>query len=567
VIAANDLISQIVLGSGANGIDYNFCEIPPATISGYVFQDGPTITTLAGQPVDPAALRNGVRDSSDTPIAGVTLLLGDFSGQPVLDAAGQPRTAVTGANGYYEFAGLLPGIYTVRQVQPANYIDFIDTPGTTGGIAINRNDQISPQVLETLTVAHDFDAIIRIPLSAGVISVENNFSEVRIVETTPPPPVVPPPTFPVLFVEPINPQAPQVFSSGGVPQPLDVPYVSPPIAEFLPPLILTGNRGGMSTWHLSVVNGGTPRGARSGETLVEAPSSVFNVSTWTGANLDASEWLLVGEADEPAKAALFGVEDAIPVAGDFNGDGRSEIGAFIDGDWFIDINGNGQWDEDDLWAKLGARGDLPVVGDWDGDGKDDIGVFGRAWSGDPRAIRREPGLPHSLNKQKELAKNLPPEKKDAPLRRRMVKVSVQGALRADLIDHVFNFGVTGDYPVAGDWAGNGVDCIAVFRNGEWHLDVDGDGLFTKADRHAVFGDQADVPVVGDWNRDGIDDLGVYRNGEWILDTNRNYRIDDEDVRVQLGEAGDQPVVGDWNADGRDQIGLMHAGRAERQAKR
>jgi hypothetical protein len=172
-----------------------------------------------------------------------------------------------------------------------------------------------------------------------------------------------------------------------------------------------------------------------------------------------------------------------------------------------------------------------------------------------------------LNKPKELAKNLPPQEEDAPLRRRMVKLSVQGSLRADLIDHVFNFGVTGDHPVAGDWAGNGVDCIGVFRNGEWHLDLDGDGLFTKVDRYADFGRKGDIPIAGDWNRDGIDELGVYRNGEWILDSNRNYRIDAEDIRMQLGEEGDQPVAGDWNGDGRDQIGLMHQGRVERQAQR
>ena len=32
-----------MLLSGVNGVHYDFCEIPPATISGYVFQDGPPI--------------------------------------------------------------------------------------------------------------------------------------------------------------------------------------------------------------------------------------------------------------------------------------------------------------------------------------------------------------------------------------------------------------------------------------------------------------------------------------------------------------------------------------------
>ncbi len=560
VIIADDFIGQIVIGSGTDAREYNFCEIPIASISGYVFQDGPTILVPPGQSIDPNTVRDGRRDPSDLPIAGVTLILGDATGEAIRDALGQPRTTVTGANGYYQFVGLLPGLYTIRQIQPADYLDFIDTPGTSGGIAINRDDSISPLLLETLTVAHDFDAIIRIPLAAGVNSVENNFSEIKIGEA-------PPARLPIVFPEPINPQSPHVYSAGYViPQQVAKSFPEP-IPEFVPPPFVAGHRVIASTWHLSVVDGGIPRGPRDGEMLVEAQSNMFNVSTWTGAKMDEAQWMLVTDSDRPVRTQLFGMPDSVPIAGDFNGDGRTEIGVFVDGDWFIDINGNGVWDEDDLWAKLGSQGDLPVVGDWDGDGKDDIGVFGHTWSGDPRAIKREPGLPHSLNTPKSLAKNMPPDKADAPLRKRMVKVSVQGSLRADLIDHVFSFGVSGDYAIAGDWAGNGVDCIGVFRNGVWHLDVDGDGRFTSADRRADFGRKGDIPLVGDWNGDGIDELGVYRDGEWILDMNRNYQVDAEDKRVKLGGRGDQPVVGDWDGTGHDQIGVMHGGRIEHQARR
>jgi hypothetical protein len=560
VINSNDLISQIVLGSGTTATDYDFCEVPAGTISGYVFQDGPTILVPEGQVADPGSVRDGKRDASDSPIAGVTLILGDATGRTILDAAGNPRTTVTDAAGYYRFTGLPPGTYTVRQIQPTDYIDFIDTPGTSGGVAINRNGQISPQILQTLAVAHDFDAIVQIPVPPGVTSVENNFSEVRVAQTSSLPPII--------SAIPINPEAPQIYNPAVAPRPVVERILPVPLAPAIQPEFIAGRNGGISTWHLSIVNGGVPRGIESGETLVEASATMFNVSTWTGAKLDEAQWMLVGDIEEPARMPLFGAARATPIAGDFNGDGRTEIGVFLDGEWFIDINGNGIWDEDDLWASLGADGDLPVVGDWDGDGKDDIGVFGAAWAGDPRAIRREPGLPQALNKPKALAKNVPPDKQDAPLGKRMVKVSVQGALRADLIDHVFNFGVTGDHAVAGDWAGNGVDCIGVFRNGVWHLDVNGDGLFDSAvDRRADYGRRGDVPIVGDWNGDGLDELGIYRDGEWILDTNRNYRIDAEDERVQAGRAGDKAVAGDWNGDGRDQVGVMHLERIERQVRR
>ena len=88
---------------------------------------------------------------------------------------------------------------------------------------------------------------------------------------------------------------------------------------------------------------------------------------------------------------MFGLPGAIPVVGDFNGDGKDEIGVFYKGEWFLDLNGNGQWDPEDLWAKLGSEADRPVTGDWDGDGKDDIGIFGPEWAGDPRAPRARAG--------------------------------------------------------------------------------------------------------------------------------------------------------------------------------
>ena len=59
----------------------------------------------------------------------------------------------------------------------------------------------------------------------------------------------------------------------------------------------------------------------------------------------------------------------------------------------IDLNRNGRWDETDLLAKLGDSEDRPVVGDWDGDGKDDIGIYGPMWEHDREAIERDLACP------------------------------------------------------------------------------------------------------------------------------------------------------------------------------
>ena len=61
--------------------------------------------------------------------------------------------------------------------------------------------------------------------------------------------------------------------------------------------------------------------------------------------------------------------------------------------------------------------------------------------------------------------------------------------------------------------------------------------------------RATLPVVGDFNGDGIDEIGVYRDGTWYIDTNNNGIIDQGDQVFQLGGPGDKPVVGDWDGDG------------------
>jgi hypothetical protein len=63
----------------------------------------------------------------------------------------------------------------------------------------------------------------------------------------------------------------------------------------------------------------------------------------------------------------FGDTGDLPVIGDWDGTGTSKIGVFSPdtGEWFLDFNGNGKWDDGiDLHFSYGGRGDVPVVGKW-----------------------------------------------------------------------------------------------------------------------------------------------------------------------------------------------------------
>ena len=49
--------------------------------------------------------------------------------------------------------------------------------------------------------------------------------------------------------------------------------------------------------------------------------------------------------------------------------------SIADGVFYLDTNGNGKLDGQDEVIQLGEAGDVPVVGDWDGDGREEVGVY------------------------------------------------------------------------------------------------------------------------------------------------------------------------------------------------
>ncbi|MCO6456184.1 MAG: carboxypeptidase regulatory-like domain-containing protein [Pirellulaceae bacterium] len=578
-----DIISGIVLESGGELTGYDFCELPAATLSGYVYQDGESLQTSDGLPPSNwFELRDGLRTADDLPLAGVVLQLRDgLTGQSIDGAmalpgsyASGPIQVVTGELGYYEFVGLPPGEYAVYELQPAGWHDGWDWAGTTGGIAVQGQQPVDPGVLAGLEVDPRNDAIVRIPLAAGESSRENNFSEIRVeLLPTSKPPQPPIETTPL--------PAPPVYSPTVLPE---LPPLLIPRIESFPVRLPTTGGGGLpaATWHLSIVDGGTPRGESRSRTVDARWRSAvqMTLANWSSAPLGQGVWLLpaTGRDEEAIALAagvlrleaqgtpdlpsmekfLFGMPGAIPVSGDFDGDGDSDLGVFYQGQWFIDLNGNGRWDAEDLWAQLGDEHDTPLTGDWDGDGKDDIGIFGPMWPGDPRALRAEPGVPDNNNRPAQRPKNVPPEAPQATDGHRLLQRSAAGQPRGDVIDHVFKFGLRGDAPLAGDWNGDGIDTIAAFRNGRWYLDINGDGRWSAGDEIARFGQEGDIPVVGDFNGDGIDELGVYRAGMWLLDTDGDRKFTSRDQVFQLGGPLDTPITGDWNGDGVDQPGLYRS---------
>ena len=601
---SENLLSNIIVDSGQKVTQYNFCEHEAAEIHGRVWEDGPAFETDDGTvPEGYRNLRDGVyQEGTDTPIEGVRMelyyyidptnnqleprpvtlgeVMSEFYGHMGTTDPDAPVFINTNSEGEYWFQGLQAGNYIVLQDQPDGFVDANDIPGTTSGVTFNEDGAVETAIApltRTFTATQLQDTVANIRLDGGGISLQNNFTEVRAFSTpvTPDTPLVPQgtPNTPTAPPNPVTPRPgitglPGLF--GSQPSAFTQFVGTSRGAQFQTRAeVATGEDP--YTWHLSVVNGGLPRSASpeaADANSVWSQAGYMSSQDWNRFDMDDAVWTYTTTQEDTisktAKTDFFGMVGGTPLAGDFDGDGIDEIGVYRNGYWLLDINHNGKWDENDLLAKLGDADDRPVVGDWDGDGKDDIGIYGPMWERDPEAIARDPGLPNPDNKPYTNPKNIPPVTDDATNGARVMKLTSYGKERADVVDHVFGTGDGEEIPVTGDWNGNGIRSIGTFRDGEWQMDVNGDGKFDFRDETAQFGRAGDRPLVGDFDGDGVEEIAVYRNGTWIMDTNGNRELDATDKTFEMGGAADKPVVGDFDGDGVDEPALYTQQTSQRQ---
>ncbi len=130
-----------------------------------------------------------------------------------------------------------------------------------------------------------------------------------------------------------------------------------------------------------------------------------------------------------------------------------------------------------------------------------------------------------------------------------------------LSDSFDGFAVPGDQLVIGDWTGNGMMRMGVYREGKWFLDLNGNRRWdgeNGGDGVFYFGLPGDIAAPGDWTGDGKTKLGVFRKGQWVLD-NGNMAFDRGDRFLNFGLPGDIPVVGKWSHDRIDRIGIFRNG--------
>jgi hypothetical protein len=214
-----------------------------------------------------------------------------------------------------------------------------------------------------------------------------------------------------------------------------------------------------------------------------------------------------------------------PVAGDWNGDGRTDLGVFRDGTFLrgvittstdcprcFTVTTVEPLDQ----LPFGQAGDRPIAGDWNGDGIDDIGVYRSSTS---TFILRVP--------QKSIVfpcHGCPPETLTT-----FTTVTNQ-------------FGSVGDLPVTGDWDGDGRESIGVFHDGVFQVTND----FFETNGSSTFGFIGDLPLTGDWTGIGRRRLGLFHPSTAAMSLETKLG-EGPDINFTFGSAGDLPVAGHWTA--------------------
>ena len=183
-----------------------------------------------------------------------------------------------------------------------------------------------------------------------------------------------------------------------------------------------------------------------------------------------------------------------------------------------DTNTNGPADH---VITFGQVGDQPIVGDWDGTGTDRPGVF-------------RPSTGQFL-----------------------LQFSTTNVVTV-------NFGTAGDLAVVGDWNGNGIDTPGVFKQvtGQWLLTNGSTGQNINNSAPVVhisfnFGQPGDTPIVGDWDGNDIDGVGLYRAGTSTFTLSNGFQGTVDIKPFIFGNLNSRALAGDWNGDGIDSVGAFH----------
>jgi hypothetical protein len=133
------------------------------------------------------------------------------------------------------------------------------------------------------------------------------------------------------------------------------------------------------------------------------------------------------------------------------------------------------------------------------------------------------------------------------------------------VNFTVNFGQTGDLPIIGDWDGDGIDTFGVFRQNGGQAQIfltDEIENAPPVDHTLGFGTDGDLPIAGDWDADNLDEIGVSRPSTGQFFLTNDVDVGNVDFTGFFGAIGDLPAAGDFDGDGKDSIAVFRPSTAQ-----
>jgi hypothetical protein len=224
-------------------------------------------------------------------------------------------------------------------------------------------------------------------------------------------------------------------------------------------------------------------------------------------NLKSARWLLLRFDGTPTEFP-FGDPGDLPLAADWTCSGITTPAVFRPdtGQYFLRdsaTSGAGQWQ-----YVVEGTGQWPLAGDFNGDGCATLTYY------------------------------------DVALNRVVVFNSWPENGESAPYDTYFSFGDEGDMPFVGDFDGDGVETIGLFRPSTGMFYLKNTHTEGVADIEFAFGAEGDIPIAGDWGvEDGIDTVAVYRPSTGTFFFRYANSAGPADETLELGVIDGYPVAG------------------------